>query len=53
MTTRRDARLDTHDVCGLYGGLAMMGTCKNGGASLDDLDAEGDEDDDRLPVEPR
>lgn len=50
MTTRLDEPLDTHDVCGLYGMLAMTGTCENCGTSLDDLDAEGDEDDDGLPV---
>jgi len=46
---RLDEPLDRHDVSGLCGGLVVTGTCENGGASLDDLDNEGDEDDDYLP----
>ena len=52
MTTRLDAPLARHDGCGLCGGLVVTGTCETGGASLNDPEDEGDENDDRLPVEP-
>jgi hypothetical protein len=51
MTRRLDAPLARHDACGRCGGLVVTGICENGGASLDGLDAKGDEDDDRRPVE--